>query len=207
MLSRHHRSVFSAGLLFLGLLPARVVPDPPKPTGSILQIPGAAAVAIDGVISPGEWDHAMRFEIVVAEQWIVTVYAQHDDKNLYLAYTGLKHESQERYPEVLFDPDNGKTLTWRQGQWWLHASYNLCESNGRPDDYTSCRPAQQGWTATRFPLQSASEFAISLDKIGLSPGKPFGLAFDVTDTHGRWGFWPHSAKLKVPMTWQTAQLQ
>jgi len=207
MLSKHHRTSFFSGLLFLGLLPARGVHDPPKLKGSILEIPRATAVTVDGVISPGEWDHAMRLEIVVAEQWIVTVYAQHDGKNLYLAYSGLKREGQERYPEVLFDPDNGKTATWTPRQWWLHASYNLCESKGRPDDYRTCKPAQQGWTATRFPLQGVSEFAISLDKIGLSPGKRFGFAFDVTDTHGRWSFWPHSARLNVPKTWQTAQLQ
>jgi hypothetical protein len=207
MLSKHHRTVSSIGLLFLGLLQARTIPDPPKPEAEILQIPRAAAATVDGVISPGEWDQAMRLKIVVAKDWIVTLYAQHDGKNLYLAYTGLKHNGRERYPEVLFDPENGKTRTWTPGQWWLHASYNLCESNGRPDDYASCKPAQQGWTATRFPLQSASEFAISLDKIGLSPGKPFGLAFDVTDTHGRWAFWPRSAKLKAPVTWRTAQLQ
>src|SRR5260370_33356751 len=59
----------------------------------------------------------------------------------------------------------------------------------------------------RFPLQSASEFAISLDKIGLSPGRPFCVAFDIADTHGRSGFWQHSAKLKVPRNWQTEQLQ
>jgi hypothetical protein len=145
--------------------------------------------------------------MAVDKEWIVTVYAQHDGKNLYLAYTGLKHAGQERYPEVLLDPANVKTPSWSPGQWWLHASYNLCEGNGRPDDYASCKPTQQGWTATRFPLQGASEFAISLDKIRLSPGKPFGLAFDVTDTHGQWAFWPASAKLKVPMTWQVAQLQ
>ena len=207
MLSRHRRTASYTALLLLGLLQVRTSPYPPEPEAGIVQIPRGAAITVDGVISPGEWDHAMRLEIVVAKDWIVTLYAQHDDKNIYLAYTGLKHGGQERYPEVLFDPNNRKTRTWAPGQWWLHASYNLCESNGRPDDYTSCKPSQQGWTATRFPLQSASEFAISLDKIGLPQGRPFGVAFDVTDTHGQWGFWPHFAKLKVPMTWKTAQLQ
>ncbi len=173
------------------------------------QIPRAPAVVLDGTISPGEWDHAARAEISVTKDWTVTVLAQHDDKNLYVAFTGLgqRHGATERYPEMLVDPHNEKTLFWQAGQWWLHASYNLCESNGRPDNYSACKPTQSGWNATRFPLKGASEFAVSLDKVALSAEKPFGIAFDVTNTHGQWDFWPSNAKIKIPMSWQKAQLQ
>jgi hypothetical protein len=172
-----------------------------------MRIPRGRAVNLDGILSPGEWDHAARAQITVAGDWVVTVLAQHDGKNLYVAFTELKHAGQERYPEVLLDPADEKTVFWRPGQWWLHASYNLCESEGQPNDYSSCRPGQQGWNATRFPLKEASEFAISLDKIHLQAGKPFGLAFDVTDTHKEWSYWPATAKIKFPMSWQRAELQ
>jgi hypothetical protein len=164
---------------------------------------------VDGVISPGEWDHAVRIEIPVTRDWVVTVLAQHDDKNLYVAFTDLnqRHGGAEQYPEILLDPANQRTLLWQPGQWWLHASYSLCESNGQPSDYSTCRPTQHGWNATRFPLKGASEFAISLDKIALQAGRPFGIGFDLTDTQGRWEFWPSTAKIKVPMSWQRAELQ
>jgi hypothetical protein len=174
-----------------------------------INIPRGPAVTLDGTISPGEWDHAARIQITVMPDWTVTALLQHDDKNLYVAFIELRHSGSERYPEVLLDPANQKPLLWKEGQqWWLHASYNLCESNARPNQYADCTPTKSGWAATRFPLKSGvSEIAISLDKVGLSPAKPFGLALDVTDTKGQWSFWPASAKLKVPVSWQTAKLQ
>jgi len=163
---------------------------------------------VDGVLSQGEWDQAARVEIKVADGWVVTVLAQHDDKNFYIAFTGLRHGNAERYPEVLLDPAAEKSLLWKQGQWWFHASYNLCDSNGKPNNYTTCQPSKQGWNGTRFPLkQGVSEIAISLDKVGLAPGKRFGLAFDITDTKAEWNLWPNSAKLKIPMSWAEAQME
>jgi len=196
----------TAMLLFAGL---RGQSQAKSINDDMLQIPSGPAVTLDGIISSGEWDHAVRAEISVTKDWVVTVLAQHDDKNLYVAFTGLdqRRGATERYPEVLLDTRNDKTLFWKPGQWWLHASYNLCESNGHPDDYSTCRPTQSGWNANRFPLKGVSEFVISLDKLSLSTGKPFGIAFDVTDTHGQWNFWPSTAKNKVPMSWQKAQLQ
>jgi hypothetical protein len=202
---RRYQIVLSAMLLLFASLHGQNQVD----LTDIWLIPSGPAVTVDGVISPGEWDHAARVEISVTKDWVVPVLAQHDDKNLYIAFTGLnqRHGATERYPEVLVDSRNERTLFWQPGQWWLHASYNLCESNRRPDDYSTCKPTQSGWNATRFPLKSASEFAISLDKLALSAGKPFGIAFDVTDTHGQWNFWPSTGKIKIPMSWQKAQLQ
>ncbi len=100
------------------------------------------------------------------------------------------------HPEVLFDSANLKPLLWKESQqWWLHASYNLCESDVRPNQYSECAGTKAGWAATRFPLKSGfSEIAISLTKVNISTGKLFGLAFDVTDTKDAWSFWPESAE-------------
>ena len=163
--------------------------------------------SVDGILSPGEWANAVHAEIVVAEDWKVTVLAQHDDKNLYLAFTGLRHGPAERYPEVLLDPAGEKSLLWRSGQWWLHASHNLCDSNGKPNDYSNCQPSRPGWNATRFPtMNGISEISISVEKMGMTIDKPFGIAFDVTDTHTEWSMWPVAARLKIPMSWQPARL-
>ncbi|HEY6251972.1 MAG TPA: hypothetical protein VI685_18600 [Candidatus Angelobacter sp.] len=170
-------------------------------------IPTGPSVKLDGVISAGEWDHAVKVQIAVATNWTVTALLQHDDKNLYVAFVNLRHAGVERYPEVLLDPANQKPLIWQKGQWWLHASYNLCESNVKPDEYASCTPSKPGWDATRFPLRgNVSEIAISLDKVGLSARSPFGIALDVTDTKGQWNFWPPAARLTSPFSWQTAIL-
>lgn len=175
----------------------------------IVSIPRGPAITLDGQISQGEWDHAMRVQLTITPEWIVSVLLQHDDRNLYLAFTNLRHNRAERYPEVLLAPANQKPLFWKEGQqWWLHASYNLCESNARPTQYDECAPTKAGWDATRFPRENGvSEIAISLDKVGLIPRKPFGMALDVTDTKSQWSFWPESAKLQVPMSWQTIELQ
>src|SRR5215469_11001496 len=171
----------------------------------ILNIPRGQAVRLDGVIAPGEWDHAARVRISITPDWTVNVLLQHDDTNLYVAFIDVRHGGSERYPEVLLDPGNEKSNVWKTGrQWWLHASFNLCESNTQPNQYAECAPTKAGWNATRFPLKGASEMAISLNKVGISPAKPFGLALDVTDTKAKWNFWPQSAKLEIPMSWQTA---
>src|SRR5579864_6914141 len=62
-------------------------------------IPTGPAVTLDSVISPGEWDHAAKVQIAVATDWTVTALLQHDDKNLYVAFTNLRHAGAERYPE------------------------------------------------------------------------------------------------------------
>jgi hypothetical protein len=194
-------------MILLSAMAGQKKPEQIKDDGQ--SIPCGPAIKLDGQMSPGEWDHALRVSINVAPDWIVGVFLQHDEKNLYVAFTDLKHGGGERYPEVLLDPANRKPLLWKEGQqWWLHASYNLCESNARPNQYAECAPAKAGWDATRFPLKSGvSEMEISLDKAGLSPRKPFGLALDVTDTKGMWSFWPEAAKINIPMSWRTARLE
>jgi hypothetical protein len=196
-------------LILLGPLLAAVFQKNQSPEAKVLSIPHAGAVAVDGTLSPGEWDRAAEMQITVAPDWIVKVLLQHDEKNLYVAFTNLRHNGAERYPEVLLDPGNQKPLLWHEGQqWWLHASYNLCESDTRPNAYATCTPSKSGWSATRFPLKgSVSEMAISLVYVHLLGEKPFGIALDVTDTKKQWSFWPNHAKLEFPSSWQTAKLQ
>lgn len=182
-------------------------PGQQKLNGNVFSIPAGPTVNVDGVISAGEWDGAAKVEIKVADNWIVNALLQHDDNNLYIAFTNLRHAGAERYPEILLDPGNQKLLLWQRGMWWLHASYNLCESNLAPDQYGDCAPSKPGWDGTRFPLKGGvSEIAISLGKAGLSAKSSFGIALDVTDTRDEWNFWPPAAKSNSPFSWQTAVL-
>lgn len=180
-----------------------------KSTGpaDALRIPNRPAIQLNGIISPGEWEHAAALRISVSRGWEVKVLAQHDEQNLYLAFIGLRHGKEERYPEVLIDSANQRALLWNGGEWWLHASYNLCEGH-KPNQYSTCKPSQEGWQATRFPRENGvSEIAISLTKAGLTRGRSFSIAFDVTDTHKSWSFWPAGADLQVPMSWGPARLE
>lgn len=179
-----------------------------KPNENVFSIPAGPTVKLDGVISAGEWDGAAKVEIRVAADWIVTALLQHDDKNLYIAFTNLRHSGEERYPEVLLAPEKERPLIWQKGTWWLHASYNLCESNVRPDQYEDCAPGKPEWDATRFPLKAGiSEIAISFEKAGISPKNAFGIALNVTDTKHNWNFWPPAANSRSPASWQTVILE
>jgi len=52
------------------------------------------------------------------------------------------------------------------------------------------------------------EIRIALSKLSPmpGPGKPFGLALDVTDTQAAWSFWPAGAALARPGSWGRAVL-
>jgi hypothetical protein len=181
---------------------------------ALLSIPAGPPVDIDGVIAPAEWSGAAAADIAVAPGWTVHIMLQHDVKYLYLAFTHLRHGGAERYPEIMVDPRNAGGDTWQSGQWWLHSSYNLCEGNGafnvyERDGVFQCAQTKPGWGANHFPLtgDGVMEIRIALDKVGLAPGRPFGLALDVTDTKTNWALWPPGAALARPGSWGRAQLQ
>jgi hypothetical protein len=71
-------------------------------------------VQIDGVLSAGEWKSASKVKIEVADSWSVSVFAQHDDENLYFAFSGVKQGSKRMYPEVLLDAVDRKPAGWAQ---------------------------------------------------------------------------------------------
>jgi hypothetical protein len=101
------------------------------PAVTTLEIPVGRPVHVDGVLTRGEWDDAVALEIPVAQDWVVRVLVKHDGANLDLAFTHLRHGTEERYPEVLLDPALADGETWRAGQLWLHSSAGPGRSWGR----------------------------------------------------------------------------
>lgn len=153
--------------------------------------------------------------ILVAPGWTVEAALHHDDRFLYIRFTHLRHNRQERYPEILIDPSLAGGDEWKPGQWWLHSSYNLCEGDGAYNVYNvngvfQCAKTKLGFAANHFPLtgDGIMDVRIALDKFtpALVPGKAFGFALDVTDTQRSWSFWPNSAQLAHPSTWGQATL-
>ncbi|MBW2263903.1 MAG: hypothetical protein JRG91_18235 [Deltaproteobacteria bacterium] len=198
--------------------------DPPSDTGSdtgdetidgagepgpddAIDITSGTPPTIDGTLGPGEWDDASSVTIEVRPGWTVTVLFMHGPSDLYFAFTGLVDGMDERYPEVLLDVQNDSTASWGADDWWLHASYNDCEGEGRPNDWSTCTSSATGWEANNFPLTSGVvEMRVSHAKIGLVPGagRTLGIGFDVTDTSAEWAFWPTGADLDDPTTWGEA---
>jgi hypothetical protein len=182
------------------------VAEDPGP-GDAIDITSGAAPTIDGTIGSGEWDGAASVEIEVRAGWTVTVMSMHGPTDLFFAFTGLVDGMDERYPEVLLDVNDDSTTSWGADDWWFHASYNDCEGDGRPNDWSTCTPSATGWEANNFPLTTGVvEMRISYSKIGLVPGAglTMGIGFDVTDTSAEWAYWPSGADLDDPSTWGQA---
>ncbi len=201
------QSISMVIFIVLGSLPS---PEDSSGEGS-LRIPTGHAIKIDGVISPGEWDDAQSVEIEAAPDWKITVLYKHHAERLYLAFRNTLHGKERLYPEVLIDSKNAKSDSWQASQWWIHASYSLCDAEGTYNVYgPRCARSKGGWNANSPPTTDVVEFEIALSKLDLQPGKAFGLAFDMTNATGdskqRWALWPHQALLQTPKTWSQAVL-
>lgn len=178
-------------------------------------IPRGRPAVPDGQVVPGEWDDAASTEIPILPDWKVRVRFKHDDQNLYFLFERVKHGKERLYPEILLDPHNLRGERWEKGQWWLHVSYNLCEGNGEPNVYNrngvfQCAHQKEGWEANNPPNAEteAIEVRVSFSKLGIqsSSGLRLGLALAVTDATGdrsqKWFFWPPTADLRSPRSWE-----
>jgi len=65
--------------------------------------------------------------VPIRTRWNAEFRCDHDDRELTCVVTNLKHGKEERYPELLIDPQNRRSSNWQRKQWWFHTSYNLCE--------------------------------------------------------------------------------
>jgi hypothetical protein len=176
-----------------------VLAQVPARASDVLLIPATPATA--------------EVKINVATGWIVRAHCSHDRREMTCRFDNLKKAGAERFPELMIDPQDAETSGWQKGQWWLHSSYNLCEGNGEFNVYErdgvfQCSREKPGWKANHFPLKEgeAMVIRITLAKLGLAPGRRFGLAFDVTDTQSHWSFWPINTTLTSPATWAQAEL-
>jgi hypothetical protein len=227
-ISARHTSVrrtwLRVGCVFLlvgcGDLLVRTADSLPAAPQTGIRIPRGRAIAVDGVKSAGEWDHASMTQFSVAPGWNVRVFAKHDAQNLYFDFEGVTHAGSRLFPEILLDPRHAKSPAWQKGQWWLHVSNNLCEANDAADVYEKngkfqCSRRKPGWDGNNPPEDHTEliEVKISFAKLGLdyAPGMKIGLAFDLTDANGKAEqkgyFWPAGAKIDSPKTWGVAVVE
>jgi hypothetical protein len=179
-------------------------------------IPAGRPVIVDGKFASDEWSDARSMFIEVVPGWRVRVLFKHDAANLYFAFVHLMHEKEMRFPELLLDPREQRSNSWRRDEWWLHSSFNLCEGNGAYNVYNlngafQCAKTKEGWSANHFPLAPGGvmEIQVSLAKLGLKSahGAHLGFSIDLTGTQKNWVFWPSGAQLAHPNTWGEAVLQ
>ena len=155
--------------------------------GCILRIHWFNSAAQAGVVRIPRAPASVILNVPIRTGWNAEFHCNHDDRELICVIANLKHGKEERYPELLIDPQNRGSPNWQRGQWWLHSSYNLCEGNGEFNVYVrnatlQCTKTKPGWRANHFPLSGDDVMTIhvSLSKIGLRPGPRFGFAVDVT---------------------------
>jgi hypothetical protein len=173
-------------------------------------IPRGVAPILDGTLGVDEWSDAASATIQVEDGWDIDIRYKHDGSHLYVAFGNLKPaEGKELYPEILVDVQGDASAEWSDDDWWIHISYNDCDSKGRPNVW-QCAKEKPGWSANNFPLSvpGVVEARISWETLGVDPRttKSLGLAFDVTDTRKDYYLWPGGATLDSPRTWASVRL-
>jgi hypothetical protein len=190
---------------------ALITASAPGPAAHQPVIPHGVAPTMDGALGAGEWSDAASARIQVEDGWEIGIRYKRDASNLYVAFSNLKPaEDKELYPEILVDVRGDASPEWSDDDWWIHISYNDCESKGRPNVW-QCAKDKPGWLANNFPLSvpGVVEAQISWQTLGLDPSinKSLGLAFDITDTRNVYYFWPAGAALDSPRTWASVRLE
>ena len=190
-------------------LEAQQTPTPGNPTGIILSQKGNIAV-IDGTLSSGEWDDATK-QTILLNGSSLTLYVQHDEAALFMAFSGLSQTGQALFPELLLDSHNDKSSQMDDNDWWFQAAAAPCWGSGQNAIWQQCG-TPEGWRVSPWTTDAnVVEMAIPYETIGLLPGdtQPVGIAFallSVTiDGQEKRVFWPNIAEQNNPQTWGTAQ--
>lgn len=179
-----------------------------------LLIPLGKKITVDGVVNSTEWDDAQKIEINMSGHPAVEVLLKHDGTNV-LIFFNLHNPDANNvvFPEIVFDPNNDKSNTWMNDDWWFHVSATDCESKGNHGSYSNCELEQPDWEAVpNFEIgvpSNVSEIEVSIpfSKVGIVQSKNFGFAIHITDLNTRWKLWPATANLSKPSLWSNAKLK
>lgn len=174
--------------------------SPAPEFSNYLEIKRGAAPTLDGKIAENEWTDGGTATIMVQPDWPVKVHYKHDGANVHFAFANVKKGAEERFPEVLVDLKRDGSMGETK---WFHASYRDCQADGKVNDWASCKPEQEGWAANNYPVADGGviEMTLSFTRLGITPGKEFGLAIHLTDSKVEGAFWPVKAKLQEPSAW------
>jgi len=181
----------------------------------LIVIKEGSPVSIDGIISANEWIDADSILIDLTLSQKVTVKFKHDTNNFNFLFCNNLESFNIRFPEILLDLNNDKSVTWMNDDWWFHVSATDCESNTAANDYSNCLLVQPDWLAannfvTGPPYTDTVEIQIPFSKVNFtsSTTDTIGISFDVTNTFNAWNYWPDNlVNSSMPATWASAVVE
>ncbi|MBI5324284.1 MAG: T9SS type A sorting domain-containing protein [Ignavibacteriae bacterium] len=175
-----------------------------------INIPKGISIKVDGNLSVGEWEDADSVHIISMNNKIVRVLFKHDSVSLMFAYLDNLGSANFRFPELLLDINNDKSLSWMDDDWWFHVSATNCNHRGAPNIYDNCHDNPTDWEANNFAvnLPDIVEIKIPFYLVGIDSNTvAIGIAFDVTNTFSAWEYYPSTSDSLKPSTWATAYLE
>jgi hypothetical protein len=178
----------------------------------LIHIRQGTVVQVDGTIGSTEWSDADSILIDLNTTQKVTVKFKHDGSNFNFTFLNNLESFNIRFPEILFDINNDKSLSWQNDDWWFHVSATDCESNTAANDYSNCLLVQPDWLAVNNfqsgpPMTDTVEIQIPFTKVNFNSTftDTIGIAFDVTNTFSAWNYWPDPlVDVQIPTSWGNA---
>ncbi len=186
-------------------------PPTPTPAPNTVIIPSGVAPVLDGLVAEGEWEGAAAITLTVHDNWPIEVLFQHDDANLYVAYTQLDTDPIAVFPELFLDSNPDTQEIWDGNNWWFHLSTGPCwgqgnnilwQSCGQPDKWSSTTFAQNaGVIEMQIPYRTINLRAGSSGEIGLVVSL-FSLSSNDAEQRQ---LWPLTSEWERPTTWGIAR--
>ncbi|MGB0177722.1 MAG: T9SS type A sorting domain-containing protein [Owenweeksia sp.] len=178
------------------------------PVYSQLKVPMSNAINVDGKVDATEWSASDTATLTTASGKNVDVIYQYDPLYFNVAFLGNLESNGFRFPEILIDANNDRSLTWMPDDWWFHVSATDCEYQGQYGNYDSCQVVRPNWKGVpNFspgpPGTDTVEIRIPFSTIQVDPlNDTISLSFLVTNTFSIWEHWPSAATRQDPSTWQ-----
>jgi hypothetical protein len=118
-------------------------------------------------------------------------------------------------PELIFDINNDKSISWRSEDWWFHVSCSDCDVQGTYDNYGNCSIIRPDWEGVhnydcgQSPIPSLNFFEIKIpfNKINIDFNDTFGLGIRVIFNTELYTLWPNGMSMDSPATWATAVIR
>lgn len=186
-------------------------PPTATPAPNTMIIPAGLTPVLDGQLGEGEWENAAALTLAVHDNWPVKVLFQHDDANLYVAYTQLDTDPIAVFPELFLDSNPDTQEIWDGNNWWFHLSTGPCWGQGNNILWQSCGQPTN-WNSTTFAQNAGViEMQIPYRTINLQAGSSgeIGLVVSLfslssSDEEQR-QLWPITSEWERPTTWGIAR--
>lgn len=167
------------------------------------------AATTDGNWSAAEWADADSAHIRMNDGRVVEVFFKRNDTALFVSYRGPlgSFAAVPQFPEMLIDVNHSRSTSLESDDFWLHVSATDCYAQAAINQFDSCAPDHQGWSAapnfSTVLLPDTIELEVSFSFIGLDLAQTdtVGVSFLTSNTNNIWSTWPNGAVRSDPSTW------